>query len=342
MPVAVVTAPDQRALENQGDLVWAADVEVVPDDLFEEHPSGDRFVEHLRERELGLQDRQLVAVARGPVGRGERMRQDGQPFTQQRVDLLGTQTVADPLQPVHVVDGGETVVQRGEPDTRLGGLALRPMVAVDAQLGVVREVGAELHEEWAEIVVVAIEVEMVDQPGGLHYPRVIGITVGVAAFLGAEQLRLLLRPADEQDPLATGEPPQVLVHHVVLALALDEVDPWDAVVAGESVHRQGERVGDLRQRRGRGDRQPQTSMHVADQPGRVLQLRNIDVEKHPVDALDLKPHVLGEDIVDRSRYGHQWAPIGRAASPGQPTALCGSYTGPVHRSRSQPRPTGAS
>ena len=34
------------------------------------------------------------------------------------------------------------------------------------------------------------------------------------------------------------------VHHVVLALALDEVDPWDAVVAGESVHRQGERVGD--------------------------------------------------------------------------------------------------
>jgi len=72
-------------------------------------------------------------------------------------------------------------------------------------------------------------------------------------------------------------------------------------------------------------------MHEADQPGRVLQLRNIDVEKHPVDALDLKPHVLGEDIVDRSRYGRQWAPIGRAASPGQPTVLCGSYTGPVHR-----------
>src|SRR5271155_2327054 len=53
-------------------------------------------------------------------------------------------------------------------------------------------------------------------------------------------------------------------------------------------------------------------------------------------------YILGEDIADGSRYGHQWAPIGRAASPGQPTALWGSYTGPVHRSRSQPRPTGAS
>jgi hypothetical protein len=37
----------------------------------------------------------------------------------------------------------------------------------------------------------------------------------------------------------------VFVHHVVLALALDEVDPWDGVVAGESVHRCAERVGDL-------------------------------------------------------------------------------------------------
>ena len=147
-------ATDQRAVEDQGDLVGAADVEVVADDLFEEHPSRDRFVEHLGQGELGLQDRQLVAVARGPVVGGERVRQDGQPFTQQRVDLLGTQTVADPLQPVHVVDGGETVVQRGEPDPRLGGLPLRPIVAVEAQLGVVREVGAELDEEWAEIVVV--------------------------------------------------------------------------------------------------------------------------------------------------------------------------------------------
>ena len=46
------------AVEDQADLVGAADVEVVADDLFEEHPPRDRRVEHLGQGELGLQDRQ--------------------------------------------------------------------------------------------------------------------------------------------------------------------------------------------------------------------------------------------------------------------------------------------
>ena len=47
---------------------------------------------------------------------------------------------------------------------------------------------------------------------------------------------------------------QLLVHHVVLALALDEVHPRDSLIAGEAVHRGGEPVGDVGQWRGRGDR----------------------------------------------------------------------------------------
>jgi hypothetical protein len=39
------------------------------------------------------------------------------------------------------------------------------MVAVDAQLGVVGEIGAELDEERAEVVIDALEGEVVDQPG---------------------------------------------------------------------------------------------------------------------------------------------------------------------------------
>src|SRR6476619_6472929 len=55
--------------------------------------------------------------------------------------------------------------------------------------------------------------------------------------------------------------------------------------------------------------------------------------KHPVDALDLELHMLGKDIADRSRYGHDGLRSdGRPA--GQLTATCGSYTGPVRRSRS--------
>ena len=38
------------------------------------------------------------------------------------------------------------------------------------------------------------------------------------------------------------------------------------------------------------------------------------VEIHPVDRLDLEHHVIVEDISDCARYGHSWAPVGRAAS----------------------------
>ena len=61
-------------VEDETDLIGAADVEVVADDLLEEDPTRDRCVEHLGQGELGLQDRHVVAVAGGPIGRGERMR----------------------------------------------------------------------------------------------------------------------------------------------------------------------------------------------------------------------------------------------------------------------------
>ena len=125
--------------------------------------------------------------------------------------------------------------------------------------------------------------------------------MGVAAALGAEQPGLLLRPPDEQHPLLAGEPGEVLVHDVVLALALAEVHPRHLLIAGEAAHRRGERVGDLPQRRGRGDRQPELALDVAQQPTGVLQLRHVDVAVHPVDALDLEHHVIGEDIGDSAR-----------------------------------------
>ena len=56
---------DDPAGEDQRDLVRAADVEIVPDDLLEEDPPGGRCVQDVGEGELGLQDGQLVAVASG-------------------------------------------------------------------------------------------------------------------------------------------------------------------------------------------------------------------------------------------------------------------------------------
>ncbi|WP_427019305.1 hypothetical protein ACQCSX_22360 (plasmid) [Pseudarthrobacter sp. P1] len=63
---------------------------------------------------------------------------------------------------------------------------------------------------------------MVDHPGGLDDPRV-ALALGVVAFLGPEQRRLFLRPADEHHALRRSEVLQVPVHHIVLALAPGEV-----------------------------------------------------------------------------------------------------------------------
>jgi hypothetical protein len=84
--------------------------------------------------------------------------QDPQPLAQQRLDVLGPEAVADLLEPLHVVDRSEPVVQRGEADPGLRGLALGPLVGVDTQLGGIGEVGGDLEEERTETVVHAIEI----------------------------------------------------------------------------------------------------------------------------------------------------------------------------------------
>jgi len=104
------------------------------------------------------------------------------------------------------------------------------------------------------------------------------------------------------------------VHDVVLALAFGEVHPRHPLIAGEVAHRGAERVCDLSQQRGRGDRQAQPALDVAEQTAGVLQLRHVDVAVHPVEALHLGHHVISEDTGDAARYGHSWAPVGRAAS----------------------------
>jgi hypothetical protein len=174
-------------------------------------------------------------------------------------------------------------------------LPLGPLVAVEAQLGVEREVAAELQKERAEIVIDAIKVKLVHHPGLQRDPRVRGAVVA-AALAGPEQRDLLLRPADEQHALGPGEGGQELAGHVVFALALGEVDPGDLPLGGEGPHRPGERLGHRRQCcRGR-HRLAQVPADIADQPGRVLQLRDVDVQIHPVDALHLEGHMARQHI----------------------------------------------
>ena len=105
----------------------------------------------------------------------------GQPLAQQRVDLLGSEPIADRLQRRGVVDRGEPVVQRrSNAMPALAAWRLAHSLPLMHSLALYGKVGAELEEERAEIVVDAVEVEVVDHPGGGHDPRV-GIAIGVAA-----------------------------------------------------------------------------------------------------------------------------------------------------------------
>ena len=126
----------------------------------------------------------------------------------------------------------------------------------------------------------------------------------IAALPGPEQRGFLLRPPDEHDPFGAArrlEGGQVLVHHIVFALPFGEVHPRDLLTLGEAVHRRGETIGNPGQRGSRGDRQAQLALHIPQQPAGVLQLRDVDVEVHPVDALHLERHMLGKDVSDSAR-----------------------------------------
>jgi hypothetical protein len=116
------------------------------------------------------------------------------------------------------------------------------------------------------------------------------------------------------------------MHDVVFALTLDEIDPRHALVAGKAAHRRTEAITDRRQRRGRGDRQPQLAVHEPHQPRLVPQLRHVDVEVHPIDALHLEQHMIVEDISHAARYRHDGL-----RSDGRPAGQLTASGGFIHR-----------
>src|SRR6202171_5738571 len=79
------------------------------------------------------------------------------------------------------------------------------------------------------------------------------------------------------------------------------------------------------------------SMDIADQSARELQLRDIHIQVHPGDTVDLKPHMIAQDIADRSRYRHHGLrPFGRPVRP--TNRIDGSYTGSGFPITVSPRP----
>src|SRR5436190_6276435 len=165
-------APDDLTVEHQAHLTGPAEIEVLPDHLLEEDASRHRLIEHLGERKLGLQDGERIAIAGDAITRRKRMRQAAQPLAQQSIDPVRRKPIAQLLHQLGVGARFDAIVERLEFNSALGQLALEVFVAVDAELGVVGKVGAELQEERSEVLVNAIEIVVVDHRGGFHDPRI--------------------------------------------------------------------------------------------------------------------------------------------------------------------------
>ena len=73
------------------------------------------------------------------------------------------------------------------------------------------------------------------------------------------------------------------------------------VVPGVAVHRRHEHLGDRCEHDRGGHRLAHLPVDVVHQPGVVLQLRDVDVDVHPVDALNLEDDMIGQDIGHAAR-----------------------------------------
>jgi len=84
-----------------------------------------------------------------------------QPFSQEGVDLVGGQTLADGLQALGVGAGLDAVIQGLVSNLFALQSAFGIFMAVEAELGVVRKVGTKLQEKRPEVVVHAVEIILV-------------------------------------------------------------------------------------------------------------------------------------------------------------------------------------
>ena len=131
------------AVKDQLHVFGASEINVVAQHLLEEQPARERTIKDLRAGELGLLNKQLIAEAGRTVFGRKRMRQPLGPLLPEGLDLGGRQAIADLLKPLGSGATANAVVKRFEGDALLGQLTLDVFVAVEAELGVAREVGTE-------------------------------------------------------------------------------------------------------------------------------------------------------------------------------------------------------
>ncbi|MBI2773600.1 MAG: hypothetical protein HYX56_03800 [Chloroflexi bacterium] len=117
----------------------------------------------------------------------------------------------------------------------------------------------------------------------------------------------LLGHPDGDDPLALRRRRGVQVRSDggELVLARAERDERDAALLGVAAHRGAEGLPDRREERRRGDRVAAVIAQKGDHAAAALEQRDVRVEDHPVEILDVEGHVPFE----RLRHGRPPLPL---------------------------------
>jgi hypothetical protein len=178
----------------------------------------------------------------------------------------------------------------------VGQLLFYVLVSVQAKLGIVGEVRAELQEEGAEIAVHAVNIKVIDHGGGTDQPGVGGPGLLIAPPLGAEHACFLLRLADEQYAFRCGELLPIGGGHIVFALTLFKQDDGDFLLFGKLIHLHDECLGDGIHQGTGGELVAAVKPEKAGHPSGALQRRHVYIQVHPVDALDFQGHMFRQNL----------------------------------------------
>ena len=201
---------------------------------------------------------------------------------------------------------------------------------IETEFRGVREVGAELDEQRAEVAVDEVDVVVIDHHRRADDPGI--DATSVAPLLGAEDTGLLLGLADEQHALVAVELGEVLFRDVVLPLALLERDQVHPCGLGKGLHGVHESLAHRRHHHRRRHPDAELRLEEVDEPAARLQRRHIGIEIHPVDGVQLEGHVVLEDLRNVFAYHDGGAPGERGRHGHRPEQ------GPLPRRRVQALP----
>src|SRR5579862_7346976 len=175
---------------------------------------------------------------------------------------------------------------------------------VQAEFGIVGEIGAEPEEERPEVPIHAVDIEMVHHSCRADDPRIADAGPLVAPAFGAEHWRLLLSFADENHTFGLPELLPLLRCDVVLTLPSAELNDRNLLLPGILLQCRHEILADRVHQSTGGKLVPPMKTKEVHYSLFPLQTRNVNLQVHPVDPFHFQGDVIGQHFGHAAWYAH--------------------------------------